>query len=160
MIRRPPRSTPLYSSAASDVYKRQLVGLRIGYRDDLGAGDHQRLELLRAEHGAEAEAAEVAIRLGSDAGIGDHLFAGAADAHDGTYPGAGLVVADDTTHREEARHAPHGVGVAEEDLVSVNRDPHRARAGPGDDDGAEPRGADGDSAPPPAVALAEVPGVR
>ena len=26
MIRRPPRSTPLYSSAASDVYKRQLLG--------------------------------------------------------------------------------------------------------------------------------------
>eukprot|EP00826_Nyctotherus_ovalis_P016866 TRINITY_DN1491_c0_g1_i6.p1 TRINITY_DN1491_c0_g1~~TRINITY_DN1491_c0_g1_i6.p1 ORF type:complete len:133 (+),score=13.84 TRINITY_DN1491_c0_g1_i6:25-399(+) len=25
MIRRPPRSTPLYSSAASDVYKRQLL---------------------------------------------------------------------------------------------------------------------------------------
>ena len=25
MIRRPPRSTPLYSSAASDVYKRQAV---------------------------------------------------------------------------------------------------------------------------------------
>src|SRR5660397_119595 len=25
MIRRPPRSTPLYSSAASDVYKRQYV---------------------------------------------------------------------------------------------------------------------------------------
>src|SRR5660397_265850 len=25
MIRRPPRSTPLYSSAASDVYKRQCV---------------------------------------------------------------------------------------------------------------------------------------
>src|SRR5660397_295106 len=25
MIRRPPRSTPLYSSAASDVYKRQVV---------------------------------------------------------------------------------------------------------------------------------------
>ena len=31
MIRRPPRSTPLYSSAASDVYKRQVkipVGLK------------------------------------------------------------------------------------------------------------------------------------
>ena len=29
MIRRPPRSTPLYSSAASDVYKRQdVVGVR------------------------------------------------------------------------------------------------------------------------------------
>src|SRR5674476_931732 len=27
MIRRPPRSTPLYSSAASDVYKRQLYAL-------------------------------------------------------------------------------------------------------------------------------------
>eukprot|EP00826_Nyctotherus_ovalis_P038468 TRINITY_DN3604_c0_g1_i13.p3 TRINITY_DN3604_c0_g1~~TRINITY_DN3604_c0_g1_i13.p3 ORF type:complete len:122 (+),score=42.36 TRINITY_DN3604_c0_g1_i13:29-367(+) len=27
MIRRPPRSTPLYSSAASDVYKRQAVML-------------------------------------------------------------------------------------------------------------------------------------
>ena len=26
MIRRPPRSTPLYSSAASDVYKRQVYG--------------------------------------------------------------------------------------------------------------------------------------
>src|SRR5660397_45533 len=26
MIRRPPRSTPLYSSAASDVYKRQVIG--------------------------------------------------------------------------------------------------------------------------------------
>src|SRR3546814_3751018 len=28
MIRRPPRSTPLYSSAASDVYKRQGLGKR------------------------------------------------------------------------------------------------------------------------------------
>src|SRR5660397_288935 len=27
MIRRPPRSTPLYSSAASDVYKRQFQNL-------------------------------------------------------------------------------------------------------------------------------------
>ena len=28
MIRRPPRSTPLYSSAASDVYKRQTIGVK------------------------------------------------------------------------------------------------------------------------------------
>src|SRR5450759_1075209 len=28
MIRRPPRSTPLYSSAASDVYKRQIEHMR------------------------------------------------------------------------------------------------------------------------------------
>ena len=33
MIRRPPRSTPLYSSAASDVYKRQVSGLEV--LDDL-----------------------------------------------------------------------------------------------------------------------------
>ena len=31
MIRRPPRSTPLYSSAASDVYKRQLIGFSFLY---------------------------------------------------------------------------------------------------------------------------------
>src|SRR5665647_1261483 len=30
MIRRPPRSTPLYSSAASDVYKRQGIGIDDG----------------------------------------------------------------------------------------------------------------------------------
>ena len=40
MIRRPPRSTPLYSSAASDVYKRQVA--------DLGGGS---LELARVENG-------------------------------------------------------------------------------------------------------------
>src|SRR5450759_3928460 len=32
--RRPPRSTPLYSSAASDVYKRQVqAGVRAGYSE-------------------------------------------------------------------------------------------------------------------------------
>src|SRR5665647_3658384 len=49
MIRRPPRSTPLYSSAASDVYKRQgympgnsmcrvtsIIGLRTGLIDMCG----------------------------------------------------------------------------------------------------------------------------
>src|SRR5450759_4649435 len=38
MIRRPPRSTPLYSSAASDVYKRQnmdLVCLETGLLHDV-----------------------------------------------------------------------------------------------------------------------------
>ena len=29
MIRRPPRSTPLYSSAASDVYKRQVISVSV-----------------------------------------------------------------------------------------------------------------------------------
>src|SRR5660398_282488 len=36
MIRRPPRSTPLYSSAASDVYKRQMITFE--YRFDVLPG--------------------------------------------------------------------------------------------------------------------------
>ena len=43
MIRRPPRSTPLYSSAASDVYKRQgggCSGFQYGFKfDDSPEGD-------------------------------------------------------------------------------------------------------------------------
>src|SRR5660397_298500 len=38
MIRRPPRSTPLYSSAASDVYKRQLT-IRAERAADYGEQD-------------------------------------------------------------------------------------------------------------------------
>src|SRR5660397_20388 len=34
MIRRPPRSTPLYSSAASDVYKRQVPSVLVRDRDE------------------------------------------------------------------------------------------------------------------------------
>src|SRR5665647_1530860 len=43
MIRRPPRSTPLYSSAASDVYKRQLLSRRGLYHHVLlpSLQDHQ-----------------------------------------------------------------------------------------------------------------------
>src|SRR5450759_6031207 len=37
MIRRPPRSTPLYSSAASDVYKRQSLFGRLAGVDDASA---------------------------------------------------------------------------------------------------------------------------
>src|SRR5660398_252806 len=33
MMRRPPRSTPLYSSAASDVYKRQLSVAKLPYSE-------------------------------------------------------------------------------------------------------------------------------
>ena len=47
MIRRPPRSTPLYSSAASDVYKRQLV-----------KGIVERVQFLRAKMALGAEAVE------------------------------------------------------------------------------------------------------
>src|SRR5665647_3983431 len=40
MIRRPPRSTPLYSSAASDVYKRQ-----VGAQRELLVDDHDAVVL-------------------------------------------------------------------------------------------------------------------
>src|SRR5665647_3790498 len=45
MIRRPPRSTPLYSSAASDVYKRQVavMGTLQGPLRHLGL-DHPRVD--------------------------------------------------------------------------------------------------------------------
>src|SRR5450759_4206908 len=69
MIRLPPRSTPLYSSAASDVYKRQVVELGLGdpgvlpdpkyLLGDLGAGG------LRGE--AEREVAVSFLLLGGHA---------------------------------------------------------------------------------------------
>src|SRR5660397_73094 len=39
MIRRPPRSTPLYSSAASDVYKRQAILLTPARRGEIVLGN-------------------------------------------------------------------------------------------------------------------------
>src|SRR5660397_294138 len=51
MIRRPPRSTPLYSSAASDVYKRQNLPCPLVFKRgelllgiDLGGGDIEWIE--------------------------------------------------------------------------------------------------------------------
>src|SRR5660397_148923 len=51
MIRRPPRSTPLYSSAASDVYKRQMLGLSAWELTAL-----YRTSVLRVDHGQYGEA--------------------------------------------------------------------------------------------------------
>src|SRR5674476_680889 len=48
MIRRPPRSTPLYSSAASDVYKRQRVGPALAVAAFLRA-EHRGLLLCPAD---------------------------------------------------------------------------------------------------------------
>src|SRR5665647_2840250 len=65
MIRRPPRSTPLYSSAASDVYKRQVlesphwqVGVLPGTGASLAHGkvrtaDGERCDLLRPTRTAD-----------------------------------------------------------------------------------------------------------
>src|SRR5660397_292239 len=54
MIRRPPRSTPLYSSAASDVYKRQVHGNPVGLVSGPAPGavehDDLRGQVPRPEH--------------------------------------------------------------------------------------------------------------
>ena len=47
MIRRPPRSTPLYSSAASDVYKRQRLDYCNGVLAGLPASQLNRLQSFR-----------------------------------------------------------------------------------------------------------------
>src|SRR5660398_269451 len=47
MIRRPPRSTPLYSSAASDVYKRQPLRGHVGNTIFVGGADEA---LLASDH--------------------------------------------------------------------------------------------------------------
>eukprot|EP00826_Nyctotherus_ovalis_P034672 TRINITY_DN2909_c0_g1_i1.p2 TRINITY_DN2909_c0_g1~~TRINITY_DN2909_c0_g1_i1.p2 ORF type:complete len:110 (+),score=22.34 TRINITY_DN2909_c0_g1_i1:25-330(+) len=52
MIRRPPRSTPLYSSAASDVYKRQsLHGVEL---DSFGGGEFQDPDVVERVFGSYA----------------------------------------------------------------------------------------------------------
>src|SRR5665811_2634184 len=64
MIRRPPRSTRVRSSAASDVYKRQIHQ----FADDVRARD---LEVVRAL--ASGEAVMQLARLGIDEIRGEHL---------------------------------------------------------------------------------------
>ena len=58
MIRRPPRSTPLYSSAASDVYKRQLDRFIGEHRGRIAntAGDS-----VLAEFGSAVDAVQCAV---------------------------------------------------------------------------------------------------
>ena len=46
MIRRPPRSTPLYSSAASDVYKRQGYYTLGAYRKNINNNEITQYEML------------------------------------------------------------------------------------------------------------------
>src|SRR5665647_1670256 len=62
MLRRPPRSTPLYSSAASDVYKRQVcVELVAGQRADLTGAAAGRRDLAYAEHVARLKSGRYSI---------------------------------------------------------------------------------------------------
>src|SRR5450759_5807437 len=54
MIRRPPRSTPLYSSAASDVYKRQRQHRITKLLETMAVGSQTHLVELLAGEGVEA----------------------------------------------------------------------------------------------------------
>src|SRR5450756_2452688 len=74
MIRRPPRSTQSRSSAASDVYKRQLLDLRAA--DNVGSGlwpDVDGLESLRSRCREQLDA-RVALDLAGLAINGDDLM--------------------------------------------------------------------------------------
>src|SRR5660398_302858 len=72
MIRRPPRSTPLYSSAASDVYKRQVPhGVALdAWRSgdayqvalDLPGVDPERIELICERNGLTIRAEPTRLR--------------------------------------------------------------------------------------------------
>src|SRR5674476_1189210 len=84
MIRRPPRSTPLYSSAASDVYKRQeeqMTQRSKAYRAAAEKIDRTRLyaplEAIRLAKQTSTTTydatLEVAFRLGVDPRKADHL---------------------------------------------------------------------------------------
>src|SRR5450756_2952674 len=95
MIRRPPRSTQSRSSAASDVYKRQLHGL--------ADGDAEAAERLRVlgQHGAPG--------VGLVAGAGYHV--GAPELHHAAP--IGLLVVAHLDHVDHALEAEHLAGHAE-----------------------------------------------
>src|SRR5450759_3849940 len=77
MRRRPSRSTPLYSSAASDVYKRQL---RDTTSEILAGSDENSLLAGIAEHAREPAGAEWATILTSSAIPGQLVVAAAVGA--------------------------------------------------------------------------------
>jgi len=136
------------------------VGLAVGDVERAAAAHHQRLELFGAEHGAQAQAAEMAVGLGDDAGVAHAPLAGAADAHDGAGAGAGLAGADHRAHGGGAAHAPQRRGVAEADAVPVHRQVDRRGAGAADHQRAVAGGTDGHGAAAAGVALAQVAGER
>src|SRR4030042_7122141 len=61
-------------------------------------GDADRLQLLAAEHCAQAESTEVPVRLGCYAGVPHKPLAGAADPHDGSDAWARLQLPDNPCH--------------------------------------------------------------
>src|SRR5665647_1227753 len=72
MIRRPPRSTPLYSSAASDVYKRQGMPRTGRPKPELTLSDEEREQLLRWSRRAKSSQV-LALRSRIVLGCGDGL---------------------------------------------------------------------------------------
>src|SRR5450759_4793584 len=86
MIRRPPRSTPLYSSAASDVYKRQVRDpvreVAVEVRQEPGDVGHEGMRVLIGGHGRHLARLDLrgeepqgvgALDGAADTVLGDHL---------------------------------------------------------------------------------------
>ena len=70
MIRRPPRSTPLYSSAASDVYKRQACMLKgLGNLGDMAGMMAKAKEMQSKVEEAQAKVSEIEVDGEAGAGL-------------------------------------------------------------------------------------------
>src|SRR5660398_136062 len=111
MIRRPPRSTPLYSSAASDVYKRQVQRAVVG---GPGAGDVERLEVggVLDEHPRPGIAVHdvLAVHAGLERGLLVHRIQGdRVERGDDAGP----------AHRDTSAPAPDDVGTDEVGRLSI-----------------------------------------
>src|SRR5450759_5575800 len=144
MVPRAPRATPLYSSAASDVYKRQdqAPADQLGVGDDVGVAD------------APAHLAVLLERKGLDLGLDEDVRqAGRAD--DGldrrsgpmrpaklARPGDQAVGDEPVLHDEQARRIPRGAGGSVEDRGGQARGPCSGRALDTDLGAAEPLEAD------------------
>src|SRR5674476_1693191 len=114
MRRRPPRSTPLYSSAASDVYKRQLVNVLIADRESVrpieGRKAHERL----VHHDAERVEIAPSIDELSHRLLGTHVV---RRAHRTTARGEAAVKA----RRRDAEVGDERVAiVVEENVVGLH----------------------------------------
>src|SRR5674476_32310 len=88
MIRRPPRSTPLYSSAASDVYKRQVYIIENRARGSLRCDPAQ---ILNGQGGFEAPLDRVERRLAELEQFSELFWPGQLSMDRRPWTGSGLL---------------------------------------------------------------------
>lgn len=135
------------------------IGREILDRDGRRTVDLHRLEVFRAETGAETEAAEVAVGVDADACIGNAVFARGADADDATLAGARLPFANDAAD-DRAGQTPECARVAEGNVVRADGDVHVLSRLAGDDDGVVTRLHHRKREPAAGIAFAELARVR